>query len=357
MGTKRYIIVLTVLTAFIVTTQCKKKKEDEPEEFKKETILINLADNYIAPGYNRLQLDVNAFNSSWLAFSTDPSASNFADLKTKWAAASMTFQALKFVEAGPAMDISFSAALGTFPADTTQIENNIAAGTYDLSTMANIDAVGFDAFDFLFYGEDAYNKLVISAARRQYVQDIITKMKTETDLVANGWSGYRSAFIAGTGTETTSSFSVLVNAFCKDFEIAKAAKVGIPIGTATLGVSLPEYFEARRSGLGKELLKANIKGLYRFYLGSSFQGSAGTGFDDYLIELERTELATTIDERFAHLSAEPLSWAGSVEETYNSSPSTLTSYYQYMHGTVPFIKVDMASAFGVLITYQDNDGD
>jgi len=358
MGKKRYLLVLSVLCCLLATTHCKKKKEEESkDDFKKETILTNLADNYIAPGYAELQVNVNALSTSWTTFSNDPSAANFLALKTSWTAANLTFQRVKFIEVGPAMNIGFSAALGTFPADTVQIQNNITAGTYDLTTMPNIDAVGFDALDFLFYGADAYNKLVNSAARRLYVLDVIAKMKSETDQVVNGWSGYRATFIAGTGTATTSAFSILVNAFCKDFEIAKAAKVGVPIGTATLGIPLPEYFEARRSGLGKELLRANMNALQRLYLGSSFSGSAGTGFDDYLIALERTDLATAIDQKLAYLAAEPASWSGSLENTANTSPSTLTAYYQYMQGTVPYLKTDMSSAFGVLITYQDNDGD
>ena len=32
-------------------------------------------------------------------------------------------------------------------------------------------------------------------------------------------------------------------------------------------------------------------------------------------------------------------------------------YYEKLHQLVPYLKVDMTSALGVLITYQDNDGD
>ena len=35
----------------------------------------------------------------------------------------------------------------------------------------------------------------------------------------------------------------------------------------------------------------------------------------------------------------------------------VSNAYDYMQQLVPYIKVDMTSALGVLITYQDNDGD
>ena len=35
----------------------------------------------------------------------------------------------------------------------------------------------------------------------------------------------------------------------------------------------------------------------------------------------------------------------------------ITQTYQELQQLVPYMKVDMTSALGVLITYQDNDGD
>ena len=357
MKASRYFVLFSIAAVSLTATQCKKNKEEDPEEFKKEAILQNLADNYITPGYSELQLNVNALSTSWMAFAADQSTANYAVLKSDWENASLSFQKVKFLEVGPAMTIGFNAALGTFPADTTQIEANVTSGSYDLTTMPNIDAVGFDALDFLFYGDDAYNKLVTSAARRTYVGDVIAKMKNETDQVVNGWPAYKATFIAGTGTAATSSFSVLVNAFSKDYESAKAFKIGVPIGKATLGVVLPHYFEARRSGLGKKLLQANTNGMHAVFMGNSFSGTSGTGFDDYLLALERSDLASTIDSRLASIASQPASWTGTIENVLTTSPQTLQDYYSYMHGTVVYIKTDMSSAFGVLITYQDNDGD
>lgn len=351
----RYFLFASLALAVI---SCKDKNDDaEPEAFKKEEILQNLADNYIIPGYASFQLKINALHSSWNTFLISQSQSDLEIVKSDWAAANLDFQKIKLFEVGPAMTIGFHSALGTFPADTVQIESNVTNGGYNLATAANIDAIGFDALDFLFYGNDAFNKLTTSAARRQYVTDVIAKMKSETDQVVNAWPAYRAEFIAGTGTSTTSPFAILVNAFCKDYELAKTAKVGVPIGTTTLGIQMPMYLEARRSGLGKQLLEANVKAVHAIFLGNSLSGSSGTGFDDYLVALERSSLASTIDSRFTYIGAQPGSWTGTMEQLMASSPQTLTDYYTYMQGTVVYIKTDMSSAFGVLITYQDNDGD
>lgn len=350
---------LIALSLMVIMSSCKdKNKDDTKEEFKKEEILSNLADNYIIPGYADLQTRLNTLSDSWNTFVASPSQTTLDAVRADWQTANVSFHRVKLIEVGPAMNVGLGSALGTFPADTAQIETNITAGTYNLATAENIDAIGFESLDFLFYGSDCLNKLTTSSARRTYVTDIISKMRNEINQVVSDWSTYRSTFIAGTGTSSTSAFSVLVNAFCKDFELAKTAKLGIPIGTQSLGIQQPAYLEARRSGLGKTLLQTNVEAVHDVFLGMSLSGSSnGQGFDDYLSALDKGSLSSTIDARFAYMESQPASWSGTIENMMASSPTTLMDYYNYMQGTVVYLKTDMAAAFGVLITYQDNDGD
>lgn len=352
----RYLIAAVCLISFLFT-QCKDKEEEQKDDFKKEDILSNLADNYIVPAYNDLQSHLNSLSNSWNTFVTTPNQTNLDVVRTDWKAANLSFHRIKTVEVGPAMTVGLNGALGTFPADTLQIETNVTAGTYNLASLDNIDAIGFESLDFLFFGTDCLNKLTNSANRKAYVTAVIAKMQDEVNQVVTGWVSYRATFIAGTGTSSTSPFSLLVNAFCKDFELAKTAKIGIPIGTQSLGIQQPLYLEARRSGFGKEFLVANMEAIHRLFLGKSYLGANGSGFDDYLIALEKSDLSATIDNRLNTIETQPTTWSGTIENMMASSPTTLTDYYNYMQGTVVYMKTDMASAFGVLITYQDNDGD
>jgi uncharacterized protein len=355
MKTKHFIIIASLTLPFVIV-QCK-DKEEAPDEFKKEGIMTNLADNYIIPGYAELETKLGDLAASWNVFASTPSQSNLDVVREDWKAANVSFHKVKPFELGPAMDISLNMALGTFPADTGQIEANVVAGTYDLTTVANSDAIGFESLDFLFFGNDALNKLTNSASRRTYVHDVIEKMQNEVVTVSNQWITYRATFIAGTGTSSTSPFSLMLNAICKDYELAKAAKLGIPIGTQSLGIQQPLYLEARRSGFGKTLLETNIQAIHHIFLGKSWNDINGQGYDDYLVALDKAALSSTIDSRFTYMDGQPAMWSGTIRDMMDSSPSTLTDFYNYMQGTVVYMKTDMASAFGVLITYQDGDGD
>lgn len=349
--------IITGLFLLVLVFACKDKEEDQGTVFEKKEIMQQLADAYIQPAYLDFQAKINALESSWSAYLINSTTLNLQAVQENWKTAYLSFQHAKIFDFGPAMDIGFAAAVGTFPSDTTQIKNNIAAGTYDLATISNIAAIGLPALDYLFYKNNAVAELASESNRRQYVTALIQKMKNEINMLVSAWTGYESTFIDGTGTSSTSPFSLLVNAFCKDFELAKNAKLGIPIGKQSLGIQRPDYLEARNSGFSTALLKESFKALRSVYLGNGFDGSTGKGFDDYLIALEKSSLAQTIDDRFASIIAQPDSWSGTLENAMQANPATLNAYYDYIQGTVVNLKADMASAFGILITYQDNDGD
>jgi predicted lipoprotein len=140
--------------------------------------------------------------------------------------------------------------------------------------------------------------------------------------------------------------------------LAKTLKLGVPIGNQTLGIQQPHYLEAKRSGIGQQLLKVNIKTVHDVFQGMSYDGATnGQGYDDYLNVIEKSSLTSTINSRFEYMKSHPDSWSGGIEGMMTSNPQILTDFYNYMQGTVVYLKTDMSSSFGVLITYQDNDGD
>lgn len=349
--------LLLLISFFTLAVSCKDKEEDDTPVFEKKEIMQQLADAWILPAYQEFQEKFALLESEWSAYKANPDILGLEVVKTAWKECYLSFQNVKMIDFGPAADNGFVAATGTFPCDTFQIENNIASGSYNLSTLNNISSIGLPVFDYLLYKTDAMMELSSQPNRQKYVDDVLLKIKTETNAVIAGWATYKSTFVEGTGNSSTSPFSLLVNAFCKDFELAKNAKVGIPIGTQSLGIQRPEYLEARKSGLSTKLLQKSFTALHSVFLGNGLDGQSGKGFDDYLLALEKTSLSQTIQDRFTYLIANPDSWNGTMENMMQTDVSTLTVYHDYIKGSVVYIKSDMASAFGILITYQDNDGD
>ena len=351
---KRIIFGLFVSALFLITACNKDKNKDE---FDKAALLQNFADNIIQPRYADFKTKIDSLEILFIAFQSNPTEAKFEDLKAQWKACYLSFQRVKTFDFGPAMNTGFKGAIGTFPTDTIQISSNIEAGTYNLATATNADAVGLAALDFLFYQTDAYLKITTSQFYSQYCLDVIQKMKSETDAVANAWTTFKSTFIASTGNESTSMFSMLVNDFCQDWEEAKAAKLGIPLGKYSLGIQRPEYIEARYSGYSLPILKASLSSIAEIYSGIGTNGQDGIGFDDYLIALDKSTLNNTIKTKFQTIDGLFSPFNSTLEIELTQNQTALENLFNAISEQVIFIKTDMTASFGILITYQDNDGD
>ena len=339
------------LFSFLLLGSCKPKQKAD-DDFDKLSFMSDLADQCIITNYEELIVQINDLELAYSTFLANQNGSNFNALKTAWKNAYLKWQSVEGFEFGPAMTNGLRAAVATFPTDTTKLLNNISAGSYDLSLITNLDAIGFSSLDFLFFRTNAINYFSANTVYQQYTADVIHKMKLEVDQVKNQWLTFRSTFINSTGTESTSLFSIFINEFNKEYELCKNAKLGIPIGRQSLGIPQPNYLEARNSGISLELLRANILALKNIYLGGT-----GMGCDDYLHHLEKGTTSNQIIDRFDLIISQIDNLNGTLEELISSNPAALETLYNTMQGLVVLIKTDMASNFGVLITYQDNDGD
>ncbi len=354
MNVLKFTFALSIIgLAFI---GCKDKDKKENPEFDKSPIMTNIADNDIIPNQNELKLRIDALSSAWITFSSDQSSTNFDDVKSKYLLCNEQYQLVKLFDLGPAMTNGLTMAFGVFPTDTAQIELNISSGSYDLSTADNVDTQGLDALDYLLFRNNAFAQMQVSANARLYVNDLINKLKGKISTVVSDWNTYRSEFIAGTSNSQTSPFSYLINSFIKDYEITKSTKLGIPLGKATLNVAKPLDFEAKWSGHSKILLQLSVAASSNLFHGIG-TGGDGSGFDDYLIAIDRSDLETSIHNQYAYLISEIGTWNDNLSQRLNADRPSLDSYYNYMSALVVNLKTDMPSAFGVVITYQDNDGD
>ncbi len=346
------------LLALLMAFSCKKKPTNEPEDtFQKGTIMENVANNIILVEYQNLDSRLATFQQAYATFIADQTQTNFDAVQNSWKDAYLQWEKSLMFEFGPAMDELLKGTVGTFPTDTTKILNNISSGGYNLDEVANITAQGLPAFDFLLYRQNAIT--YFSATNyQQYGTDLIAKMRDHVTAVIAGWnSGYLSTFKSSTGTETTSAFSQFVNQYVKSYEELKWTKVGIPIGKQTLGVQQPLYLETRRGKISFPLMIENMKALHRLFNGDAADGTQGTGFDDYLIALERQDLVDHINATFEDIISDMEAFSADMETEMANNPAALDALYNKIHGLTVSLKTDMTSAFAVLITYQDNDGD
>lgn len=355
----KLLLIGSLAVVLFTSTNCKKDKDEDviPDEFNRSELMLNIANNLIVPQYLAFQTELNQLNTDYSAFISDQNSTTLQTAQDQLIATMIAWQSASTFEIGPAMNIGLRGAIGAYPTDTTQLLANVSTGSYNLGTVENTTCIGLSALDFMLFRVNALNHFS-SVNYQQYGTNVLQKMLNEINSVVLQWqSGYVETFIAGTGTESTSTFTKLVNEFSKEYELIKNAKVGTPLGVYSLGITLPEYIEARYSGVSLTLIEESVKASQRLFNGNKLDGTAGIGFDDYLSALDKSSLASSINTKYAEILAAENILSGTLEGNLVSNFSGVEALHLKLAQMVVMIKTDMPSAFGVLITYQDNDGD
>lgn len=360
----------------LVFVYCKKKDKDtpsteEPAAFDKPAMLTNYADNVIIPNLEYSKINTDACVAAFDNFVQNKTLPNLQALRQKYVEATVSFQHISAFEFGPSESEIIRSNFNTYPTDTAQINSNISSGFYDLGLLSNLDAKGFPAVDFVLYGKgmsdnavlDAFTNGSKAANRTNYVKACLLEMQSKTNTVLNAWkNGYRSTFVASTGSEIGSSLGLLLNQLDFEIDLLKNSKIGIPLGKKSLDVLLPEKCEAYYANtISVKLAKECLVNIENVYLGRSLSGANGLGLDDYLVSLNVMRGEGTLDEairtQFAvakqKLSVlnEPLTG-----ELVNNKPAVNEAYTELVKLLV-LLKTDTPSALGIVITYQDGDGD
>lgn len=372
---KKYTYLQLLVFSFVlVFVSCKKKDNEEPTpdaDFDKSGMLTNIGSANIVSSYENLNIKVTSLDSVSMVFTTSPTTNNLLALQNAFKQAYLAWQSVSVFEFGPAEQVLLRTNSNTFPTDTAQVITNIHSGSYDLSAINNIDAKGFPAIDYLLFSLDApqlinlYTTDTYSSNRKSYLNSLINELKVNVNTVYTAWStaggNYLSTFASSLGSDVGSSLGYIVNQLNYDFESLKNYKIGIPLGKKTLGTPLPEKVEGYYAKNSIELAIAQLKAIENTYLGRTAQGVDGVGVDDYLIHIKaqynggllsdaiKAQLTAAITK--LELIPDPLA------ETIINNPAIVDAAYIELQKLVVLFKTDMPSALGVLITYQDNDGD
>lgn len=393
MNTKNLIIGILIVVG-IGTQSCKKKgctdanasnydskakKDDGSCEFNsvgaydREKMLANITDNYIIPAYINYEVAANDLQNKITAFNSSPSIALLQEIKTKWKQACIDWQSVSFIDFGPAKDISLVTQTNIFPIDTALINENILSGTYNLQIPANFDAKGFQAIDYLLFGtgnneQEVVNYFTNNIEAKNYLASVVNELKTNASFVLNSWNNsYASTFKNNSSDNSEgSSVSTLVNGISSHYETyIRKGKLGLPSGVFN-GFSqqpMPGHVEGLFSGYSIDFAKTAMQALNKFIKGDDFTtDKAGQGLDDYIKFVEAKDangnnLEATIESQISSIITKLNTHSTPLSEEVITKSSDVLATYQEMQKLVPLIKVDLTSALGVLVTYQDNDGD
>lgn len=345
----------------------KAKKDDgscEYESFDRQLMLTDIADNSILPAYDQCITSVELLQTALQVFIDSATVNSLRDAQDKFKDAYLQWQEAEMYEFGPAGDQALLAHMNTFPTDESNIENAVSSGSWNMSSFTSVGHKGFGSLDYLlFHADDSvliseFITSTTAANRAQFSLDVIEDMLQRMQQVRSDWDGYRSSFISSTGTEVGTSLALMVNAFSKEIELLKNARLGIPSGIKT-GVIMTEQLEGYYSETSMDLLLANNTAMLNLFVGD---GSGNyKSLYDFLKYLQRNaddnSLADAIVTQFNQVKSHLEQIPEPLKQSLNNEHSSVQSCYSEMVKLVALVKSDMTSAMSISISYTDNDGD
>ncbi len=366
----RFLKICTIGSILIIQS-CEDAKDPENDNnFDRKSMLMNFAENIIEPAYKDLQTEVANLQSSIVTFTE---SSSMADLDNAQQAFDNAYTSWMYVNSfnfGPAGESGIKKGLieeiGTWPANTATIENNIIANNTSLNDF-NRDNRGFNAIDYLIFDpsgndETVVNAFTASTNRINYLLALINKLKTQTDEVVVAWDGsYKDDFINNDGTDVGSSTSQMYNEFVRNFEAIKNFKVGIPLGLR-IGQTSTEAtkVETRYSALSFKYIELNVEAIDKCWQGISKSGIDGIGWKEYLLSVtggpdlvSRTETQmAVIKNALADIPQTP-----SFEIQIITNFNVWSNLHTQLQIQLPNYKSEMSSLLGLAITFSSGDGD
>jgi len=342
------------------------------DEFDREAILANWADNIILPAINHLAGETEALTEAATSFTENPDAQTLSNLREQWLATYKAWQHVSMFEMGRAMEIRYRDNMNLYPVDTDEIRRSIEEGGYNLELPSLNDSQGLSALDYLLFGLAADDDSLLAfytsddnaSAYRTYVLDLTTRMDELTSTVLEHWnSGFRDEFVENSGNGANASLDMMVNDFIFYYEKAlRAGKIGIPAGVFS-GSPLSTHVEAFYSGeFSKELFMESLDAAQNFFNGNHFDSDvSGESLRSYLEFLGTTKdgdaLSDLINSQFEDARREAENLNGNFAEQVESNNTMMLSTYDELQKNVVLLKVDMLQALNINVDFVDADGD
>ncbi|MBF4983195.1 imelysin family protein [Nonlabens mediterrranea] len=368
--------IAILLFSFSILISCTESNDDSDngssDSFDRKALLENAADNIIIPALQDLNSDLIKLKASKDLFITTPNQANLDNLRSDWLIAYKTWQYVEMFNIGKAEEILYNFQMNIYPTNTTDIQNNIASGNYDLTSPNNNDAVGFPALDYLLYGLSSDDSTIIdfystntnAVGYANYLSDVINQMEALTNLVLTDWtSSYRDIFVNSTANTASSSVNMLVNDFIFYYEKGlRANKIGIPAGvfsTTPLADKVEGFYSEIYS---KDLALIALKAAQDFFNGKAYQSTiTGVSYASYVTTLRTnsgsSDLTASINNQIEAARTELNQLDNNLFNQVNSNNTAMLMTYDELQRVTVLLKVDMLQTLNISVDYVDADGD
>jgi predicted lipoprotein len=336
----------------------------------KEAALEHLARLIIAPDYRELAAKCAALSAALEGFEKKPGAETLEASRKAWRDALTASARVRWLQSGPMADREFLSTFYYSKITQNRIEAVISSsGAIDSASVAELgpSAKGMFSLEYLLFGQRAgpggaapndseagFKALfAANALRRCQLSTALAKdMQRKAQIVSEEWISPNATngavkFAAG-GQQTLNS---VINQFAQMAENIAENQIGFVLKLPAPVMQQVDRIEAGRSSSSWQEISAMQEGLR-----DAWQGKDGLGIEGYLRTLN-APLAAKTEQAFKQATAALAAVTLPVEEAVTAQKQQAEAAYQAVHQLELLLKVDVASALGVTITFTSGDGD
>ncbi len=370
----KYLLSALLLLA-LVLPGCTDENDPSTDPFRsydRQAMLTSTRDQVIVPAFRLFTEQSTAFQDQAALLDNSPSNLIISGIQDQWLSAATAWEQAAVYSFGPAETLNLASGVA-YEANPTVIENAVI-GTAPI-TQAFVDglpasAKGLWALEYLLFDRDGGNAALLprlttapdAARRRALIVALATDLTLRAAAAEAAWTAgaYPAAFVAADGNDVNSSISQLANAIVQHTEVLKNKRLGIPLGDANAGVAQPARAVGYRSRTSGQLLNAGLRGIRAAFQGNATTATTpATGLDNLLDHLgaqgaNGQKLSDAIQTQFA--AAETLA-TGDIVSLVDQQRQPVLDLQTATKQLTVLLKVDMVSKLGVLLTFNDNDGD
>jgi len=344
--------------------------EDLSDDFDREAMLVNWADNIIVPAYEAYAEEVETMGESVKTFVETPDLDNLNSLRAQWQSAYLAWETVAMYQIGEAEILDMQGNMNTFPTNAEVIEELIVGGIYDLNLPSRREVQGFPAIDYLINGLAENDEAIVSqyeetASYALYLTTASSRIKELTDAVVADWNtDYRDEFVANSGSSATSSVNKLTNDFIFYYEARlRSKKVSTPSGVFS-GQSNTTLVEAYyENDISKLLFQTALSASSEFFNGqyfeSSTQGESLKTYLDYIDGINGNDelLGDMINVQYDLVTEATSTLGDSFSDQVDTDLTSMFELHEALQGNVVYFKTNMISALNIRVDYVDADGD
>jgi len=340
-------IIGFVFICLLFAWACKKNNDVDIGKSvdKRNALMKSIYENEIKPKNDSLGLLISELKVVYQKFAHKPGPTKLSKVQGKWVEVAKLTAECKLFNITPISRMFYFFNMHSFPVNEDFLNSYPEAFKHSASEDAStfgVNTKGLAMLEHMFYEQDSLE--LYTALACGFIDDLIANQEA----ICVYWENkLHEDFVSSATISINDGYGELINSFVNTIEVSKKERFDKPFG---LNSDQKYEFEAEYSRSSKVLFETTFS--YLEYLIETY-------FCQFLIDEGEESLAKCIKAEFKEYNNSFSALSGETFEDVQdtATDSELEAVQDDLLDVLKLIKIDLATAYEVLISFSDADGD